>query len=346
MVGEFEVEIVPGKNLRDGKIIGVDLGGTKVRAVLSDGSGNFLARAETLTQAENGLDHVLSNILNVVGSVMNLADYVHLVGMGVGAPGPLNPYTGIVYSPPNLPGWNNVPLRDILEERLGLPVYLGNDANLAALGEYTFGAGKDYRYLVYITVSTGVGGGVIEDGRILMGAKGAAGELGHMTIDLNGPRCNCGNLGCLEILTSGTSIRRRAIEMLETGRVSSLNDMIGGNLQNLTTEMVAQAARQGDEAAKELLYQTGVYLGVGVTNVLHLYNPEIVVIGGGVSQVGDPIFEPLRQIVQERAMPAFWKGVPIVPTNLGGDIGLYGAVAIVLQNFEEAKQRKHELGRS
>lgn len=336
---------VADKSFQSGKIIGVDLGGTKVRAVLTDGSGTFLARAEKPTEAEMGLDHVLNNITEVVNAVIERADPAHLVGIGIGAPGPLNPSTGVVYSPPNLPGWSNVPLRDIMEERFKLPVFLGNDANLAALGEYTFGAGKDYRFLVYLTVSTGVGGGIIEDGRILNGARGAAGELGHMTIDLNGPRCNCGNLGCLEILASGTAIKRRAIEMLETGRASLLPQLAQNKLEDVTAEMVALAATQGDEAARELLYQTGVYLGVGVTNILHLFNPEIVVIGGGVSQIGEPLFAPLRQVVEERAMIAFREGVPIVPTSLGGDIGLYGGVALVLQNFEEARQRRTELGR-
>ncbi len=337
------VEVVPGKNLKDGKIIGVDLGGTKIRAVLSDGSGTLLARVESRTEAEKGLDYVLNKIETVVGSVIEKADYSQLVGMGVGAPGPLNPFTGVVYSPPNLPGWNNVPLRDTMEKRLGLPVFLGNDANLAALGEYTFGAGKDYRYLVYITVSTGVGGGVVEDGRILMGVKGAAGEVGHMSIDLNGPVCNCGNIGCLEIFTCGPAIRRRTLELLETGRASLLREQVKGNLSEITTEMVAEAAYAGDEVALEIIHQTGIYLGVGVTNILHLFNPEIVVIGGGVSQVGELIFEPLREVVNQRTMPAFREGVPIVPTKLGDDIGLYGAVALVLQNFEEARHHKDAL---
>lgn len=335
--------ILNERELVEGKIIGVDLGGTRVRAVLSTGAGQILARAEMPTQADQGLEHVLSNIKLTINQVLGLADFSNLVGMGVGAPGPLNPFTGVVFSPPNLPGWSNVPLTAILEKEFRLPVYLGNDANLAALGEYTFGAGKDYRYLVYMTVSTGVGGGVIEDGRILQGARGAAAELGHMTIDYNGPRCNCGNIGCLEILTAGPSIRRRTIELLETGVPSKLVDMVGGNLQGITPELIAEAARQGDAAAVRIIKETAFFLGVGVTNVLHLYNPEIVVIGGGVSKMGDMIFEPLIEVVRERAMHAFWENVPIVQTELGGDIGLYGSIALVLQNYEEARIRKQEL---
>lgn len=338
-----ELEILDEQELRNGKIIGVDLGGTRVRAVLSSGTGQILARAEMPTQADLGLDHVLSNIKLTINRVMKLADFSNLVGLAVGAPGPLNPFTGVVYSPPNLPGWSNVPLTAILEKATRLPVYLGNDANLAALGEYTFGAGKDYRYLVYITVSTGVGGGIIEDGRILMGARGAAGELGHMSIEYDGPRCNCGNIGCLESLTAGPYLRRRAIEMLEAGTPSKMTKMAGGNLQNITPELISEAAYEGDEAAQKLVKDTAFYLGVGVTNILHLYNPEIVVIGGGVSKIGDMLFDTLREVVKQRAMPAFWEDVPIVPTALGGDIGLYGSIALVLQNFEEAKERKQVL---
>jgi glucokinase len=338
-----ELEILDETQLLNGTIIGVDLGGTRVRAVLSSGTGQILARAEMFTEADQGLEHVLSNIRLTIKAVMDLAEFSNLVGLAVGAPGPLNPYTGVVYSPPNLPGWSNVPLVDILEKATRLPVYLGNDANLAALGEYTFGAGKDYRYLVYITVSTGVGGGVIEDGRILMGAKGAAAELGHMSVEYDGPRCNCGNLGCLEALTAGPYLRKRAIELLESGQKSKLTDMAGGNLQNITPELISEAAYEGDETAKNLVLDTAFYLGVGVTNILHLFNPEIVVIGGGVSKIGPMLFDRMREVVTERAMPAFHQNVPIVQTSLGGDIGLYGTIALVLQNYEKAKERKQLL---
>ncbi len=330
---------------RPGKMLGVDLGGTNVRAVLASGGGKFLTQTSLPTEANLGPDKVIENILLVVGTVLENSDSSDVVGLGIGAPGPLNPRTGVVYSPPNLPGWDNVPLQSILEDKLGLPVFLGNDANLAALGEYRFGAGKDYRNLVYVTVSTGIGGGIIDDGRLLDGARGAAGEIGHMTIEASGPLCNCGNRGCLEVFASGTAIRRRAIERLQRGVLSRLSEWAGGNLENLTAELVALAARHGDVLALELLRETGTYLGVGITNVLHLFNPEIVLIGGGVSRCGDLIFKPLIEEVNRRAMPAYRKGVPIIPTGLGDDIGLYGAVALVLQNYEAAEKRKLELTR-
>lgn len=340
----LNLNITPQTDPKSGVAVAVDLGGTKLRAALSDSAGKILVRAAIPTEADKGLQHVLDNMEQLVKTVVEQADYAKLIGLGIGAPGPLNPMTGVVYSPPNLPGWDNVPLRDIMEERTGLPVFLGNDANLAALGEYSFGAGKDYKYLVYITISTGVGGGVIENGKLLLGARGGAAELGHMTIEARGPRCNCGNFGCLEALASGTAIRRRAIEALEASAThSSLRDATGGNLQAITTELISKAAEASDSFARELLRETGFYLGVGLTNVLHLYNPEIVVLGGGVSQIGDIIFEPMRRTVSERAMPAFREGVPIVVTELGDEIGLYGGLAIVISEQEEAARRKANL---
>jgi glucokinase len=328
---------------RLGRIVGVDLGGTRVRAVLADGSGNFLARASKPTEATHGQNHVINNIVHTIQEVLKNTDHSQIVGLGMGAPGPLNPKTGVVYSPPNLPGWNNVPLSEILEDRLGIPVYLGNDASLAALGEYTFGAGKNYRYLVYITISTGIGGGIIEDGRMIDGAKGAAGEIGHMTIEAFGPRCNCGNYGCFEVLASGTGIRRRAIELLQSGQSSLMLELVHGQPEKVTAETVLQAAKKNDEAARELIRQTGIYLGVGITNALHLFNPEIIVIGGGVSQMGEMLTQPMLEEIERRAMPAFRENVPVVVTQLGDDIGLYGAVALVLQNYEEAEAHKLEL---
>ncbi len=328
---------------KHGKIIGVDLGGTRVRAVLTDGSGKFLARTEKLTKAYKGKAYVIDRIVEVVNTIMDGADHSQIVGLGLGAPGPTNPHSGMVYSPPNLPGWTNVPLGEILEDRLKIPAYIGNDATLAALGEYTFGAGKDYRYLVYITVSTGIGGGIIDNGRMIEGAKGAAGEIGHMTIEPFGPRCNCGNQGCLEVLASGTGIRRRALEMLESGRKSLLTELSGGDLKKVDAMLVDQAARLGDQASIELIEQTAVYLGIGITNLLHLLNPEIIVFGGGVANSGDLMMQIITEEVNRRAMPIFRENLKLVSTNLGGDVGLYGAVALVLQHYDEAENHKLEL---
>jgi glucokinase len=338
----LKVDVAPGKDPATGVVIGVDLGGTRVRAALSDTEGNILVRAVGLTEAYRGISRVMSNIGRTISAV---AEYVQnkeqIIGLGIGAPGPLNPNSGVIYSPPNLPGWKDVPLRDLLETETGLPVFLGNDANLAALGEFSFGAGKQYNNLVYVTVSTGVGAGVVENGRLLLGAHGGAAEVGHMTIDINGPLCNCGNIGCLEALASGTAIRRRAIAALATGNVHSLvREWVKNDLDAVTPEQIAKAAQAGDKFALDLLEETGFYLGVGITNVLHLYNPEIVVLGGGVSQMGDLIFRRMREVINERAMASFRQGVPIVVTELGDEIGLYGAFAIVLHNRQEALKRR------
>jgi glucokinase len=338
----LKVDVAPGKDPATGVVVGVDLGGTRVRAALSDAEGNILVRAVGLTEAYRGINRVMSNIGRTISAV---AEYVQnkeqIIGLGIGAPGPLNPNLGIIYSPPNLPGWKDVPLRDLLEAETGLPVFLGNDANLAALGEFTFGAGKQYNNLVYVTVSTGVGAGVVENGHLLLGAHGGAAEVGHMTIDINGPLCNCGNIGCLEALASGTAIRRRAIAALATGNVHSLvREWVKNDLDAVTPEQIAKAAQAGDKFALDLLEETGFYLGVGITNVLHLYNPEIVVLGGGVSQMGELIFRRMREVINERAMASSREGVPIVVTQLGDEIGLYGAFAIVLYNKQEALKRK------
>ncbi len=328
----------------EAKVIGIDLGGTRIRAALMDGEGNILARTSLATEAAQGLEHVLNRIELAIITVAETFDHSQIIGIGIGAPGPLNPKTGVVYSPPNLPGWSNVPLGDILEQRTGLPVFLDNDANAAVMGEYIFGVAKGYRYVVYMTVSTGIGAGVIEDGRLLYGMNGAAGEVGHMTIDLNGPLCNCGNIGCLEVLASGTAIGRRAREILaRDSRPSIMRDICGHNLECVNAEIVELAASRGDAVAGEILQQTAVYLGVGVTNILHLYNPEIVIIGGGVAQMGDKLFVPMRAIVEQRAMPAYRQNVPIIATKLGDDIGLYGAAAGVIANQAEALERKQHL---
>ena len=326
------------------RVVGVDLGGTRVRAVLADSEGRFLARTSRSTEAALGLEEVLNNIQRAIEKVCRDGGINHvnpdtIAAIGIGAPGPLNPYTGVVYSPPNLPGWNNVPLKAILEARLNqVPVFLGNDANLAGLGEYRFGAAKGRHNVIYMTVSTGIGGGIIIDDKMLEGVDGAAGEIGHTTMEINGPLCGCGNHGCLEILAAGPALRRIAIERIQAGEESVLRQMAEarGGLEHLQPEMVEQAARAKDPLALDIMQTAGRYLGVGIANLLHIFNPEIVVIGGGVSRAGELIFNPIHQEVEKRAMPAFRARVSIVPSPLGDDVGLYGAVALALAQATES----------
>jgi len=217
---------------------------------------------------------------------------------------------------------------------------VGNDANLAALAEQRFGAGQGVSDLIYITVSTGIGGGIIADNRLLLGAQGFAAEVGHQTIEAHGPRCKCGNIGCLEALAAGPAIARCARELVRTGIGTAIADLVGGDLDKITAKVVNRAAQAGDPVAIELFRQAGFYIGVGIVNLLHLFNPSLIVIGGSVTKAGDLLFEPIRATVRERAMASYyWENTPIVPATLGDDVGLLGAVALVLlrnttANFE------------
>ncbi|HID85851.1 MAG TPA: ROK family protein [Anaerolineae bacterium] len=272
----------------------------------------------------------MGRIKGAIREAASSTDWAQVVGIGIGAPGPLNPWTGVIHHAPNLPGWRDVPLRDIIQEEFQMPTFLGNDANVAALAEHRFGAGQGVDDLIYMTVSTGIGGGVIVGGQLLLGADGLAGEVGHMTLEPHGPRCNCGNIGCLEALAAGPAIARDARQRIEEGARTAIVDLVGGDLSQVTAKVVGQAAQEGDELAIELIRRAGFYIGVGIVNLIHLFNPRLFVIGGGVSKVGDLLFDPIRAVVRERAMPAM-REVRIVPATLGDDVGLLGAVALAME---------------
>jgi glucokinase len=322
-----------------GYVVGVDLGGTKILTARCDRRGQVLAQQRVLTEVEDGPDVVIQRICGTIQTVLAGCDLAHLLGIGVGAPGPLNHLTGTLFDPPNLPGWTAVPLRDLVagwfRAQYGreVRVVLGNDANAAALGEYRFGVGSEHpglRHMVYMTVSTGIGGGVISDGQLLLGRHGMAGEVGHMTVAADGPRCNCGNTGCLEILASGTAIGLEGAKLVESGRAPLLAQLAASAPEGVTARLVDQAARQGDSDAVALLARAGRYVGVGVVNLIHLFNPELICIGGGVSKAGDLLFEPLIETVDRLTMPAMRDGVAIVRPRLGDQIGVLGAAALVL----------------
>jgi len=312
-------------------IVGVDLGGTQIRAALADDEGSILRRTSCLTLAEEGVKPVVGRIKGAIYEVMGATEREQLQGIGIVAPGPVALRKGIVRDAPNLPGWKNVPLKALMEAEFGLPAVVGNDANLAALAEQRFGAGQGVSDLIYITVSTGIGGGIITDNRLLLGAQGFAAEVGHQTIEAHGPRCKCGNIGCLEALAAGPAIARCARELIRTGIGMAIADLVGGDLDKITAKVVNQAAQAGDPVAIELFRQAGFYIGVGIVNLLHLFNPSLIVIGGSVTKAGDLLFEPIRATVRERAMASYyWENTPIVPATLGDDVGLLGAVALVV----------------
>lgn len=308
--------------------IGVDLGGTQIRAILRDAQGNIVSRASTLTQASDGQEQVIARIIETVRQTMGEISQGAIGGIGIGVPGPVDPWTGVVLQAPNLPGWRDVPIRDIVRSAFGVPVEVGNDANLAALGEHMYGAGVGVANLIYVTISTGIGGGIIADGRLLLGAKGLAGEFGHQTLVPDGPLCGCGNRGCLEALGSGTAIARMAREAVARGQGQKLLELAQGSVEALDARVVASAARAGDAVAQDILRCAATYVGIGLANVVNILNPELIVLGGGVTRMGELLFDPVREVIAQRAMPVM-RAVRIVPAALGGDVVLFGAVALI-----------------
>ncbi len=304
-------------------LIGVDLGGTQMRAARFDGALNILERVAEPTLAHEGLEKVRARLLDLIARVIPAgADSVE--GIGVSAPGPINPRSGVIYSPPNLPGWKSVPLRKFIHERFGVTTYLGNDANVAALAETTRGAAQGYRHVVYLTVSTGIGSGVVDDGRLLIGAQGLGAEAGHMILVVNG------KVSSLEKEAAGPAIARKAVERLKAGTASKIADLVGGDLDRITAKEVGEAAGQGDPLAVELIRHAGWIVGLGIVTLMHLFNPQVVVVGGGVSKTGELLFEPMRDAVRQYALdPAYWEHVPIVPAALGDNVALVGAAALV-----------------
>jgi glucokinase len=315
-------------------IIGVDLGGTNivVGAMTMDGSQHLSVRSIP-TQSSLGDEGVANRIVTLVEQV--ILDTIKetgiarsdFIGVGVGAPGPLDRERGIVLVAPNL-GWLNFPLRDRVHDRLGLPTTLDNDANCATFGEWWQGAARGSRNVVGLTIGTGIGGGLILNGALYHGASDMAGEVGHTTIDLNGRHCKCGNYGCLEAYASGPAIATRAREVMvrEEGE-SVIPSMVNGRFEDITAQIVYDAAKAGDAVASEIVRDTARYLGAGIANLLNIFNPDTVVIAGGVTAAGDTLFVPLRAEVRRRAFSPAVRAAKIVPGMLPGTAGVVGAVA-------------------
>ncbi len=302
--------------------VAVDIGGTHMRVALFAADGQKPLRRERVPTLgpqppEVRLVALLRRIWPSDGMVQ---------GIGVAAPGPLDPYRGVILATPNIPAWRNFPLADHLRAAFGVPVVVDNDANLAAWGEWRYGAGRGCRHMLYVTVSTGIGAGVIVDGRLLHGARGLAGELGHVAVVADGPRCGCGQRGHLEALASGTAIARRARAALAAGAVSTLAD-----LSALPTSAdVARAAQAGDGLAREIMTTAAGHLGRALAGFLHIFNPERVVLGGGVVQAGEVFWRPLEDALRQAVMhPAYLDGVLLTRAALGDDAGLLGALALV-----------------
>ena len=322
-------------------VLAVDLGGTKIITAVILSTGEIICRKYSLTLADEGPRPVIDRLSSAVAETMAQAKLKtsDIAGIGIAAAGILDIDRGIVTTSPNLPHWHNVPLRDIFADRLGVVTYLINDANAAALGEHRFGAGIGFDNIIYLTVSTGIGGGIIIDGEFYSGADGCAGELGHMTIEADGPQCHCGNFGCLEAMASGWAVAKEAMMRINRGERSSIIELVNGRLENITAETVAIAARRGDQLAADIVAEAAKYLGIGLANLVNIFNPELIVIGGGLSKMGDMLLKPARKVLKERAFRLPSRTVHIVRARLGSNAGIIGAAAYVFDQKSEGSKK-------
>jgi glucokinase len=303
-------------------IITVDIGGTQMRAAaFQRGSIEPVDMRRTPTMGEGS---AFERLCVLVQSIW--PEHRSVEKIVVALPGPLNPETGVIYSAPNIPGWDNFPIGTELEKRFGVPVRIGNDANLAALGEWRFGAGQGHHHLLYLTISTGIGGGVISDGRLLLGAQGLAGEVGHITVLPDGPMCGCGQRGHLEALASGPAIVRYVEEQIAAGTPSLLKE-----LGKITARDVSEAAGQGDELSIHALSRAGAFIGDALASLVHLFNPTAVIFGGGVSFSGDFLLKHVKESLNKNLMDqSYLRDLTIAQAALGDNAGLMGALALGL----------------
>ncbi|GMW02475.1 MAG: sugar kinase [Candidatus Hydrogenedentota bacterium] len=318
-------------------VIGIDLGGTNVKAALVSVDGQVLEKVSLPTHADEGLEKVLSVMQ---GSVENLlqktgVSRADVLAMGIGAPGPMNWQTGVVYSPPNLPGWKDVPLADLMAERTGIKTYVDNDANVACWGEFWLGAGRNVHSMCALTLGTGLGGGIVVFGKLLRGIDGTAAEIGHLCVQRDGRECGCGAKGCIEQYASVTGMVRTAVEGLKAGRQSRLTGMCGGDPNAITGKLISDAHAAGDEFAGWVLHETGVWLGTACASLINLLNPEMIVLCGGGIAAGEPLFKPTRETALAQSFEVPGRRCQIVPAGLGNDAGVIGCAGCALERYRE-----------
>ncbi len=332
------LEIDPSR----GYVIGIDLGASHISLLVADMAAHIVDEIEAPLNIQDGPKICLDQADQLIQDILaktNLA-LKDILAIGVGVPGPIVSDAGMVLAPPIMPGWDQFPIRDTLEKKWGRPVSLNNDAELGALGEWAAGAGRGESNLAYIKVGTGIGCGLLLDGKIYRGITGSAGEIGHLTIDENGPLCACGNHGCLEAFAGGRAIAQQAMDAIQKGQRTRLASFQSDG--TITAQQVATAARQGDLVAQQILSQAGAHIGIALAGLVNLFNPGMVIIGGGVSQNGDIILEPIRQVVNRRSLPAATRVVRITTAMLGRRSSSIGAViqalTITLHQIADRKE--------
>lgn len=314
------------------KRIGIDVGGTNVKIALVDDNGKIIYSNSVPTYAKMGYEYTVNNIKQAIKDLMKETNTTpsDIEGIGFDFPGQVDCKTGVVKLAPNIPGWVNVPIAQMIEDEFHIPTRIDNDVRCAALGELKFGAGRGCENFICITVGTGIGSGIVINGKVVRGATNAAGELGHIKLQMNGgPICGCGDTGCLEAFASGPAIVAMAQEYIKGGKSTKFREMAAAEGGEITPYMIAKAAEEGDPVAKRIFEIVGEYIGIGLTSVINLLNPERVIIGGGVAESGELLLGPIRKTIKERAMVVAGNAVEIVPAQLGNSAGVIGASMLI-----------------
>ena len=309
--------------------IGIDVGGTNVKIALVDDKGSILYSNSVPTRAEMGYEYTVNNIKQAIRDLMSETKVTGIEGIGFDFPGQIDYKNGIVRLAPNIPGWVNIPIAKIIEDEFKIPTRIDNDVHCAALGELNFGAGKGCENFICMTVGTGIGSGIVINGKLVRGASNAAGELGHIKLQMHeGPLCGCGDHGCLEAFASGPSIVAMAEEYILGGKSTKFRELASGG--EITPFIVAEAAKQGDPVARRIFARIGEYIGFGLSSVVNLLNPEKIIIGGGVADAGDILLDPIKETIKKRAMVVAGSAVEIVPAKLGNTAGVIGASLLIV----------------
>jgi len=323
--------------------IGVDIGAAKLGAAVVDLEANIVTKVVKPTNANEGkkatLERTMNTILEVIEKSKVKTDKIK--GIGIGLSGIVDHDKGVCFFWPNVEGWKNVPLKKIIEQEFEIEAVIDDSARTMTLAESWCGLAKNVENFIFVNVGIGVGSGVFIHGELYRGSGGTAGELGHTTVEENGPRCNCGNFGCLETLVSGPAIARRAREALEQGVISLIEELAEGDLDKITPEVVVAAAKRGDKLAFNIMEKTGEYLGIGIANAINLFNPDSVIIGGGVSKAGRLLLDPVKRVVKARALQMASEKVDVKISPLGNNAGVLGAAIFVLKDIFQSL-RKHK----
>lgn len=311
--------------------IGLDIGGTKIIGALFDEDENIVKSVKKKTKAREGKEAIFSQISKVIDGLLEGIEKEDVAGMGAGVPGIIDSEKGVVVFSPNIP-WENYNLKEELEERYGIRLRIGNDVNVGVLGEWKYGAGKNYRNIVGIFVGTGIGGGLVLNGQIYEGKIGAAGEIGHMNISADGPVCGCGARGCLEAVASKTAMQKDIEAQLRRGRESMFRELLGTNGEIIKSEQIKQAYDAGDELAVEVVEKAAMYIGNAVASLINILNPELIIFGGGVMEsMGDELIPLIKKSARRYTMPKLLEACEIKTAKLGDNAGLYGALTLAKQ---------------